>query len=405
MSLTAPQVYQANLFLNGLGRSSVFTLSQVYLVKTVGLDPLQLVLVGTTLEVTAFLFEIPTGILADTVSRRLSVIIGTALIGLGFLIEGSIPLFAAVLLAQVVWGLGWTFTSGAHEAWVTDEVGAAHVAPVLLRGSQSATLGSLLGIPLSVALGSLGLNIPILFGGVLHIATALWLALKMPETQFAPNPNRERQTWGALRQTVVQAAQLVRGQPSLLAFFSIFLFVGLYSEGYDRLWTAHVLENFTLPSIFEITVWFGLIRASGQLLSLGLTELARRKLHISQTNRLVRILQAAYLGMILCLAGFALTGNFAAALVCLLLFNSLRATIGPIQSAWINQYLPSHVRATVLSAASQTDALGQMMGGPVVGLVGSLRSLRAALLTSASMLLPVLPLFERLRSSPNKPGQ
>ena len=61
------------------------------------------------LEVTAFLFEIPTGVFADVYSRRLSTILGVVLIGLGFFIEGLFPVFSVVLLAQIVWGIGWTF--------------------------------------------------------------------------------------------------------------------------------------------------------------------------------------------------------------------------------------------------------------------------------------------------------
>src|SRR6476469_9881087 len=97
--------------------STIFTLAAVYRLQTVGLDPLQLVLVGTVLEASCFVFEIPTGVVADTFSRRLSVIIGVVLLGGGELIEGAIPAFAAVLLAQVVAGLGYTFLSGATEAW------------------------------------------------------------------------------------------------------------------------------------------------------------------------------------------------------------------------------------------------------------------------------------------------
>ena len=69
-------------------------------------------LVGTLLEASVFLFEVPTGVVADVYSRRLSVIIGYALIGLGFALEGIVPRFEAVLLAQVLWGVGYTFTSG-----------------------------------------------------------------------------------------------------------------------------------------------------------------------------------------------------------------------------------------------------------------------------------------------------
>jgi DHA3 family tetracycline resistance protein-like MFS transporter len=101
----------------------VFTTNILYQVTVAGLAPLQLVLIGTTLEVCTFLFEVPTGIVADACSRRLSLITGYLLIGLGFLVEGFFPTFHAILLAQVIWGLGFTFISGARQAWITDEVG------------------------------------------------------------------------------------------------------------------------------------------------------------------------------------------------------------------------------------------------------------------------------------------
>lgn len=91
----------------------IFTASVVYQVTTIQLNPLQLVLVGTTLEATVFLFEVPTGIVADAYNRRLSIIIGVALMGIGFVLEGSVPRFDAILIAQLVWGIGATFTSGA----------------------------------------------------------------------------------------------------------------------------------------------------------------------------------------------------------------------------------------------------------------------------------------------------
>jgi DHA3 family tetracycline resistance protein-like MFS transporter len=66
------------------------------------------VLVGTVLEIAVLTFEVPTGVLADTYSRRVSVITGFFLIGAGFVLEGSVPVFGAVLVAQVIWGAGYT---------------------------------------------------------------------------------------------------------------------------------------------------------------------------------------------------------------------------------------------------------------------------------------------------------
>ena len=90
-----------------------FTLNLVFQVEVIGLEPLQVVLVGTMLELSIFVFEVPTGIVADLHSRRLSAVIGFALVGVGFMLEGIIATFAAAMLAQLVWGIGYTFTSGA----------------------------------------------------------------------------------------------------------------------------------------------------------------------------------------------------------------------------------------------------------------------------------------------------
>ena len=121
--LSASTIY---LILSGAGAlffALITTVNLVYQNEVAELNPLQLVLVGTALEASAFLFEVPTGVVADVCSRRLSVIIGVFLIGAGFLVWGAVPLFVTVLLAQVLWGVGYTFTSGATEAWIADELG------------------------------------------------------------------------------------------------------------------------------------------------------------------------------------------------------------------------------------------------------------------------------------------
>ena len=123
------------------------TVAAVYRIEVVGLDPLRLVLLGTALEVAVFVFEVPTGVFADTFGRRRSVIIGCILMGSGFALEGAIPTFAAVLAAQAVWGVGYTFISGALEAWIADEAPDRDLGRVYLRGEQADYLGSFVGIP------------------------------------------------------------------------------------------------------------------------------------------------------------------------------------------------------------------------------------------------------------------
>ncbi len=78
----------------------------VYFVTVAHLNPLQLVLVGTSMELSIFVFEIPTGVVADTISRRLSVIIGVFIIGVGTFLMGFIPQFLPILVAQIDLGFG-----------------------------------------------------------------------------------------------------------------------------------------------------------------------------------------------------------------------------------------------------------------------------------------------------------
>jgi hypothetical protein len=95
----------------------------VYLVREAKLDPLQLVLMGTVMEAAVFVCEIPTGVVADLVSRRLSLGIAWLLQGGAWALAGRDDELRRDPRAWVVWGIGATFESGAFQAWITDEVG------------------------------------------------------------------------------------------------------------------------------------------------------------------------------------------------------------------------------------------------------------------------------------------
>jgi len=388
-------VYLILQFGSALIFSLIFTVSQLYFVTTVQMDPLQLVLAGTILEATVFFFEIPTGVLADVRSRRLSVIIGYALMGAGFIIEGTFPFFGTIALAQVVWGFGYTFTSGATQAWIADELGEDRAGEAYLRGAQATRAGALVAIPISVALGSLALQLPIVLGGVAMILLAVFLVLAMTEEGFTASPPGERTTWGLMLKTVRDARQLVRRQPILIVVLATSLFYGLYSEGFDRLWTPHLLENLQGPWLDgpEPVVWFGVIRAVMLLISLAATEVARRRVDTGQDLSLARSLMLNAAMIIVCLAGFALVRNFWVAVGLYWLIGALRNIADPLHTAWLNLSIDEpQVRATIFSVSGQADAVGQITGGPVVGAIGN-ASIRAALVSSALLLSPVLPLY------------
>jgi len=169
--------------------------SMLYQIIIVGLSPVQLLLVGAVLEGTIFLMEIPTGVVADVYSRRLSVVIGTVGTGIGFLVMGAAPTFGAVLLGNFIWGLSETFLSGALSAWFVDEAGQAVAETGFLRGSQAGQVAGLLGTVIGAGIGSFAIVLPLWLAGGGMALLGLFLVAVMPEAGFAPVPRKERETW------------------------------------------------------------------------------------------------------------------------------------------------------------------------------------------------------------------
>lgn len=411
MSIPRLSSYSVYLVLSAAGSFffTIFaTLSSVYRFETAGLDPLQLMLIGAVLEGTVFLFEIPTGVVADLYSRRRSVIIGMFLIAAGFVLEGAVPIFAAMLLAQVIWGVGSTFESGAVDAWIADEIGEERVGGAYLRAAQVGSLASLLGIAVAVALGSVYLGLPLVIGGLGYALTGIFLLLFMTEAAFTPAPRSNRNSFTAIRGTFASALDLVRRRPVLVTVLAISVVLGASSETFDRLWEAHLLSSFRFPEFLGLhdVVWFGLINAGAMLLSIATTEVVRRKVADNGEFALGRALMVINTLLLVSMAAFALAGHFSVAIAFYWSSVVLRRVNRPLFSAWLNHSLTPKLRATMFSVANQFDALGQIAGGPLLGVLASVTSIRTALATAALLLGPATLLYLRaLRQSARRhPG-
>lgn len=392
---SAYSIYLIFSGLISLALSTTFTLNLVYQVEVARLNPLQLVLVGTMLEAVAFICQVPTGVLADVYSRRWAVILGLFVMSLGFILEGSFPRFDVILASQVLYGVGITFVDGAEQAWIAGEVGEERVGRVFLRATQIGLVGGLLGALLSVSLGSIRLNVPIVSGGAVTILLAVFLLLFMPEKNFHPAAQGERGKLREMAGTLREGVRVVRARSILVTILLIGLFYGLYSEGVDRLSTAHLLADFTIPALAGLkpVAWFGVISIVSTLIALVASEVVRRRIDTNRQRSLILmqiIINLAGIGSLLL---FALAGNFFLALAALFAFKAYRDVNDPVYLTWLTQNIDAKVRATVISMRGQIDAIGQIAGGPPVGAIGTLLSLRAALVASSIILSPVLLLF------------
>lgn len=390
------RAYPSYLLLRGLGSfagACAFTLNLVYQVETVGLGPLQLVTVGTALEVVCFLAQVPTGVIADLRSRRLAVVVGFALLGTGALVEGLVPTFAGVLLGTAVWGVGSTCVDGAEQAWAAGELGDDRVGPAFARGAQLSQLGAVLGIGAAVLAATVSLALPLLVGGGCWLLLAAVLAVGMPEHQFVRPPQRPAGV--AVREQLGGAVRAIRGAPVLLALVGAVFFLGLGSEGWDRLSPAHFLDDLAFPALGPPVLWFGAMSAAALLGAVLLTEAVRRRVDATRPRQVGLLLAGFELGRVLATVVFALAGGFWWAAGAWLVSGLLRSAAAPLLDTWLVAVTEPASRATVLSVTAQVDAAGQVLGGPPVGVLGERASVRAALLGTGLLAVPAVLLLAR----------
>jgi DHA3 family tetracycline resistance protein-like MFS transporter len=388
--------YRLYLVLAGLAAftlNTAFTLNLLYQSQVVGLGPLQLVLVGTALEVVFFVMQVPTGVIADLYSRRLSIVVGYLLMGCGLLLWGLIPTYAAVLAANAIFGIGYVCVDGAEQAWAADEIGPERVGRAFVRAGQLGQVGTLLGIVAAVALGSINLALPIVVAAIIALLLGIVLAVVMPENGWAPTPAAQRTTLQSMRAQVVDGGRAVRRSAALAGLVAGTLFVGLSSEGFDRLWQPHLATDVRLPSALSAQGWFGLIAVLVALGAIAFTGVLARWVDASRPREVGLLLAGMQVVAMVATIGFGLARQFWVAVIAYLVASLLREAAAPMLNSWLVASTTSQHRATVFSIHSQVDALGQIAGGPPVGYVGQRFSMGTGIAASGLFLLPAAAFF------------
>lgn len=393
--LSAYKTYLLFSAITAMCFSLVATVMIVYHIEIVHLNSLQLILVGTTLELACFIFEIPTGIVADVYSRKLSIVIGGVLTGVGFILEGSISSFVFVLVAQIVWGLGSTFISGSLEAWIAEEEKNKDLDEIYIKGAQAGQIGAFIGIVLSTVIANFSVRLPIIVSGVLFIILALFLWLYMPENNFKPSAPGDLNTFKKMVYTFKSGLKFVKSKSIIMILLAVTLFYGLSSEGYDRLSNAHFLQDTTLPKLGNLSsvTWFGIFGILGMILSFIVMHFMAKNLKNEDNRKNGKLLLCINILYISSMLIFALTRNFSLMLIAYLATNTFRIINEPIFSAWLNGHIDDNSRATVLSINGQMNSLGQILGGPIIGIIATNISVSIGIVCTSLLVAPVLVLY------------
>jgi hypothetical protein len=317
--------------------------------------------------------------------------------GVAWAAVGLVSAPRLVIALWAVWGISYTFTSGAEQAWITDEVGTEKVGRVFLRGARYGQVGSVVGLLVQVGVGVVSLRAGVVLGGAFTIACGLGCLAFMPEHGFVRRPREERgSALAELRTTASAGARYAWAAPAILLLIGVELFMGASSEAFDRLKEAHFLRDVGLPGGIDPVIWFGLLWLAGMVLNIAAIGSLIKRVDRGGRESVARYLFAFVFLELVAMLVFALTGSVWLAVVGILGVFFARNMAGPLFDTWLNaQITDSSVRATVISLTGQSNAVGQAAGGPVLGVVGNVWGIRAALAAGAVAIGPALGLFGR----------
>ena len=372
----------ARVFVRGLGLADgidwgFWLAITVWWVVELGLGPFQLVLMGIALELSVLLAETPTGVVADLVSRKRSMVIAQVVMGIGFLWSVSSHNYWVILPAQAIFGVGWTFRSGADTAWVTDELKGSgafddDLEGLLLRKHRAGIAVALVAVSATIIIGTLtSVRWAVVVMGLLQIAIGAYFWLAMSEDHFTPGRDSGSTFFGTLRGGLT----VVATRPRLRALVLVILVLDMGAEAFDRLGFKHFLDTADISD--DSLAVLGLLFLGLALMGLGANFVATRVLRggYGVARLAVLLLGVAALGGFLA----AMTNIVVVIAVGLMLQDSTREALRPVLDGWANRDAPSEVRATVHSLMSQTTAVGELIGGLTLGVVAEFTSIQTVL--------------------------
>jgi MFS family permease len=341
------------------------------------------------------LFEIPTGVIADTWGRRISYLLGAGTLLLATLLYLAMwkmhALLPAWAIASVLLGLGFTFFSGATEAWLVDALAFSgydgKLDPVFARGQTVTGAAMLTG---SVAGGLVAqftnLGVPYVLRSVVLGLTLFAAAVWMKDLGFTPARGK-----GVLREvrTLVRASvDNGLGNPPVRWLMLAGLFsgaVGMY--GFYAL-QPFLLQLYGHGRAFVVAGLSAAIVAGSQMVA-GVTAPWIRRRFRRRTHALL-FTTTVSAGCLLLLGS---TSSFAVAIAVVVVWGLAFSVAMPIRQAYLNGIIPSPQRATVLSFDNLMSSAGGMVSQPALGRVADVSGYAAAYLVCAAVQVTALPLL------------
>jgi MFS family permease len=402
-ALTVQRTYLLLTLLTTFAASFIWGVNTLFLLDA-GLSNAEAFAANAFFAVGQVLFEIPTGVIADTRGRRFSFMLGAATLLASTLLYLAMWQLHAPLLgwavASIILGLGFTFFSGATEAWLVDALRATGFAGSLETvfgraqtvGGVAMLTGSVLG---GVVAQFSNLGVPYLLRAAMLGVTLLVAFRFMHDLGFKPDRESRatavvRDVWrgalnGGLRNRPVRWLMLAAPFTTGVGFYAFYAL------------QPYLLQLYGDPTAYSIAGLAAAIIAGAQIVG-GLAVSRVRRLFRRRTDAL--ILGTVANVALLFLIGW--TTNFLVALLLLAGWALVFALEAPFRQAFINGLIPSEQRATVLSFDSLMGSTGGIVAQPALGRSADAFGYGASYMISAAvsgLALPFVLLARRERAS------
>lgn len=385
-------------FGNTLAASLIWGVNTIFLLDA-GLSNFAAFTVNAFFTAGMVLFEVPTGIVADTRGRRASYLLGTVTLAVTTVLYVVLwqvrgP-FWAWAVVSVLLGLGFTFFSGATEAWLVDALSATgfdgSLDAVFARAQVFGGVGMLLGAGGGGFLAQyFGLGTPYVVRAVVLVVMFVSAAVLMRDLGFTPD--RGRGLGAEIRTVVGASVQYGLRVPAVRYLMLAALFtggVGIY------VWYAlqpYLLRLWGDETAYGVAGLVAALLAGAQILG-GLVTPWLRRLFRRRTDLLLVTTGLTTVSVLL----IGLVGNFWAVLVLVAGWGLLAAAALPVRQAYLNGMIPSRQRATILSFDSLMSSAGGVVAQPALGRSADVWGYPASYLISGALSALALPLLRLAR--------
>lgn len=386
------RIYIVLTLLTTLSASFIWGINTLFLLDA-GLNNTEAFAANAFFTLGQVVFEVPTGVVADTRGRRFSFLLGAGTLLLSTLLyllmwNWHAPLWGWAI-ASALLGLGFTFFSGATEAWLVDALHATgfdgNLESVFGRAQVAGGVAMLAGSVLGGVIAQLtNLGVPYIVRAVMLGVTLVVAGWFMRDIGFTPQ--RGASPVNAVRGVLKGAIDGgFRNRPvrwlMLAAPFSFG--VGIYAF---YAFQPYLLQLYGDPHAYSIAGLAAALIAGAQILG-GFAVGTVRRLFARRTDALI----LGGLLTVVLLAGIGLTGSFLVAIALLVVWCATLAVVAPMRQAFINGVIPSEQRATVLSFDALMGSAGGVVAQPALGRTADLAGYGISYLVAAGIEALALP--------------